>query len=233
VFQYTLDGWGCYAAQGATHQLRPGMAFTAIIPSEHAYYLPSASTNWAFFWVIVRHPYIVERIARRQLTSSAVFDAAPTDRLVLRATDLLEWVARPATDDSIAYERALFEFFWEYERLAVQQSTAQSESRRWLDGVRQYVLGRLAQPISVAELARLRNMSRSHFTHAFRDATGIAPAQFVRQIRLEEAARLLLHTEQPITAIAYATGFVNANHFCKAFRLRFHLSPGAFRRQMR
>jgi len=87
--------------------------------------------------------------------------------------------------------------------------------------------------VAVTDLAQLSGMSRSHFSHSFRAATGMAPAQFIRQIRLEEATRRLLHTEQPIEAIARATGFANANHFCKVFRQRFHLSPGAFRRQMR
>jgi AraC-like DNA-binding protein len=232
VFQYTIEGAGCYAAHGQAHRLAPGMAFTAIIPSEHTYYLPADARRWGFFWVILRHPYIVERIARRQQASGAILEAAPGDALVLRALDLLEWAARPATGDPIAHERVLFEFLWEHERAATRHSTP-SETERWLDDVRRYVVARLAHSIAVAELAERSGMSRSHFSHSFRAATGIAPAQFIRQVRLEEATRRLLHGEQPIEAIARDTGFANANHFCKVFRQRFHLSPGAFRRQMR
>jgi AraC-like DNA-binding protein len=233
VFQYTLDGWGAYAAQGQTHRLRPGTAFTAVIPSEHTYYLPAAASGWSFFWIIVRHRYIAVRIASRQQQSGAILILAPDSPLVLRALDLFEHVCRPTPRDELVQERALFEFFWEHERAARRGSTAQSEGERLLDEVRRYVQGTLGRPIAVAELAALHGMSRSHFSHLFRDATGKRPAQFIQQIRLEEATRRLLHTDAPIGTIAQATGFANANHFCKVFRQSFHLSPGAFRRQMR
>jgi AraC-like DNA-binding protein len=67
----------------------------------------------------------------------------------------------------------------------------------------------------------------------FKATTGAAPAQFVQQVRLEEATRRLLHTDQTVAMIAQATGFANPNHFCRVFRQHFHLSPGAFRQQMR
>ncbi|HWQ15165.1 MAG TPA: AraC family transcriptional regulator [Roseiflexaceae bacterium] len=233
IFQYTLDGWGCYAAHGVTHRLTPGMAFTAIIPSEHTYFLPPASSGWAFFWIILHHPYIVERIARRQQEGGAVLAATPDSPLVLRALDLLEQVCRPTLRDALAHERALFEFLWEHERGVRRGNPPASAGERLLEEVRRYVVESLARPIGVAELAARHGMSRSHFSHTFKAATGLAPAAFIQQTRLEEAARRLMHSDQPIAAVARATGFANANHFCKVFRRRFHLSPGAFRRQMR
>jgi AraC-like DNA-binding protein len=233
VFQYTLEGWGYYAAQGVTQRLQPGMAFTAIIPSEHTYYLPPAASGWAFFWLMIRHPYLVGRIAQRQQESGAVLTVAPNSPLMLRAVELFEHVCRPAQRAALAHERLLFEFFWEHERVAQSGSLPPNTGEQLLDQLRRYVLGALARPIDVSELAALRGMSRSHFSHTFKAATGLGPAQFIQQIRLEEATRRLLHTQQPIGLIAQATGFANANHFCKVFRQRFHLSPGAFRRQIR
>ena len=233
IFQYTLDGWGCYVANGITYQIKPGIAFTAIIPSEHVYYLPAASSGWTFFWIIVHDPYIVERIARRQQESGAVQSVAPNSPLVLRAVDLFEHVYRPTPRDTITQERALFDFFWEHERATWRSNTAQSQGERLLDEVRRYVLQSLDRPIGVNELAARHGMSRSHFSHTFKSTTGLGPAHFIQQIRMEEAMRRLLHTDQSIEHIAQAIGFANANHFCKVFRQRIHLSPGAFRRQMR
>ena len=233
VFQYTLDGWGYYAAHGIAQRLQPGMAFTAIIPSEHTYYLPAASSGWAYFWLIMRHPYIVERIARRQQESGAVLMLEPTSPLVLRAVELFEYICRPANREALTHERALFEFLWEHERAARRAGMPQNEGEQLLEQTRRYVLGALARPIAVSDLAASYGMSRSHFSHTFKAATGLGPAQFIQQIRMEEATRRLLHTQQTIEQIARATGFANANHFCKVFRQRFHLSPGAFRRQMR
>jgi AraC-like DNA-binding protein len=232
IFQYTLEGWGCYAAQGQAHRVEPGVAFTAIIPSEHSYYLPDASSGWMFFWLLIRHPYIVGRIAERQQESGALLRAEPGSPLIRSALELFTHVCRPSARDALAHERALFEFLWEHERAASRDREA-SEGQRLLVESRRYVIEVLARPIGVGDLAAHHGMSRSHFSHVFKAATGLAPAQFIQQTRLEEAMRHLIHTGQPVASIAGATGFANANHFCKVFRQRFHLSPGAFRRQVR
>ncbi|GAC1559878.1 MAG: hypothetical protein NVS2B7_34350 [Herpetosiphon sp.] len=233
VFQYTLEGWGCYASKNLTHRLGPGMAFTAIIPSEHTYYLPKASSGWTFFWIIVRHPYVVERLIRHQQESGAVLAAEPNSALIMRAFDLLAHFYRPTTHDTLALERALFEFLWEHERAARRESGTENEAERLLSDVRSYVRESLPRPLAATDLAARHGKSRSHFSHIFKRATGIGPAHFIQQIRLEEATRRLIHTDQTISIIARETGFANANHFCKVFRQHFHLSPGAFRKQLR
>ncbi len=233
VFQYTLDGWGRYTSNNVTHRLQPGMAFTAIIPSGHAYDLPPASSGWTFFWIIIHHPYIVERIARQQQESGAILTIEPRSPLVLRAVDLFMHACRPMLGDDLTQERVLFEFLWEHERLTRHSSMVRSEGEWLLNDVRHYVRGALPRPVAVTDLAQRHSKSRSHFSHMFKAATGLGPAEFILQIRLEEATRRLLHTDQPVDLIAHATGFANANHFCKVFRQRFHLSPGAFRRQLR
>ncbi len=233
IFQYTIDGWGNYTSAGVTHRLRPGMAFTAVVPSEHSYFLPAASAEWSFFWIMLHHPYVVGRIAQRQRSSGPILMAEPNSPLVLRALDLFAFACQPTLQDAIAREQAIFAFFWEHERAAWRRNAPEDDSELLLDDVRRYVLDALSRPIPIDELARLKGMSRSHFSHHFKRTTGLAPVQFIQRVRLEEATRLLLHTNQPVAAIAQTTGFANANHFCKVFRQRFHLSPGAFRRQMR
>lgn len=231
-FQYTLTGWGQFTAAGVAQRVTPGMAFTAIVPSEHVYELPSGSPGWSFFWIRVAHPYVVERIARRQADVGPVLTALPSSALVRAAVALLANSYRPPFGDELAQERAVFEFLWEHERHSRRAAAEPSAGERWLEDVRAYVRAALPHTVDVPELAALHDMSRSHFSHTFKHATGHAPAQFVLLVRLEVATERLLHSTDPIASIAHATGFANANHFCKVFRERFHLSPGAFRRQM-
>src|SRR4051812_1106049 len=66
VFQYTLEGWGYYAEGSSLIKMTPQMAFTAVIPTDHRYFLPPESPGWTFFFLLLRHPYIVSRIAERQ-----------------------------------------------------------------------------------------------------------------------------------------------------------------------
>lgn len=230
LFQYTLAGWGCYTDSSGTTHMQPGMAFSAIIPSEHHYCLPQPSSGWHYFWLILFHPYIVQRLAAQLKEVGPVLTIEPTHPLI-RCASALHENQQHMPLDPITREQMLFTFLWEYERL-VAHRRPQAERTRLLTDVRHYVLDALTRPVDVAELARWRGMSRSNFSHFFRATTGFAPAAFVQQVRLEAALRLLLQSQQSIGQIAQTTGFASANHFCKVFRQRYHLSPGAFRRQV-
>jgi transcriptional regulator GlxA family with amidase domain len=101
-----------------------------------------------------------------------------------------------------------------------------------LDSIRSYTLKNLRRSFGVDEIARRQGQSRSHFSHAFKQATGLSPAAYVLDIRLAEARLRLREKSVPLKEISVSTGFADANHLCKAFRRRFHLSPGAYRRQI-
>jgi AraC-like DNA-binding protein len=84
----------------------------------------------------------------------------------------------------------------------------------------------------VDEIAAEYGMTRSHFSHYFRQRTGLTPARFVTETRALEAARLLLQSNTPLKQIADACCFANVNHFSKVFRRFQHTSPGAYRRAL-
>jgi AraC-like DNA-binding protein len=232
IFQYTLSGYGCYAEGGNVQKLMPKMAFSAIIPSEHSYYLPPESESWTFFYLILNHPYVVNRISQQKKEMGAVITIEPDQLLLVQSFKIFESVCYRTFRDRFAQEQALFNFLIEYERLVYRLSQGNNLRESVLDEVRQYVINNFDKPLGVMEIATSQGMSRSHFSHFFKEATGLAPAQFIQSIRLEEAAHRLLETDQKIEAIATALGFANATHFCKVFKHHFHLSPGEFRRQL-
>lgn len=231
VFQYSLDGWGCYADATGETRILPGMAFSAVVPSPHRYFLPDASGRWLFFFLIIHHPYIVERMIERHKTCRPVFTIPPESLLAAKTVALFEGVCQGTFPDSFSLEQAQFEFLVEYERFAHHLQHPQEESQRMLERVRRHVLANLDQPLGVEELAKLWEMSRSHFSHHFSDVTGLAPAQYIVRLRLQEAAHRLTVTRDKLETIARQTGFADANHFCKVFRKHYHVSPGEFRRQ--
>jgi AraC-like DNA-binding protein len=229
VFQVSLSGWGIYEEAGFAHKLIPGQAFLAVIPSAHRYYLPTESSHWCFFWLVIRHEYIVQRLCETQKTLGAVLTLMPESRLLAQAVILCAGGFR----DRFAEEQALFSFLTEYERHAytLLQNTPEREALE--ERVRQYVRENLARPVSVDELAQHFSLSRSRFTHGFTQRIGEPPARYLTGLRLEEVAQRLVQSDASLQTIAHATGFADANHLVKVFRRRYHTTPGAFRRQLR
>jgi AraC-like DNA-binding protein len=79
--------------------------------------------------------------------------------------------------------------------------------------------------IRLEELASLTGLSQSHFSHAFKASTGIAPHQWQVNARLRRAKQMLLRKEQPLTEIAAETGFADQAHFTRVFRKNFGTTP--------
>jgi AraC-like DNA-binding protein len=230
-FQLTLAGFGHFELYGrAPQRITPGMGFFAVVPSRHRYYLPPASPGWTFAWIGIYHPYLYRRIARQVQVTGPIIEAAPGSALVSHLTRLVRGAFRKDFRDRYAVEAELLAFTHEYERLA--QHGPQPEGERLLEALRERVLAEPRAELDVGTLAKEHRTTPSAFGHYFRAHTGISPARFVTEVRLQAAARMLAATDLPLSRIAHDCGFANANHFGKVFRRHRHQSAGAYRRSV-
>jgi len=101
---------------------------------------------------------------------------------------------------------------------------------RQLKRVLEYLDAHLSQRVELATLATLVGLSQSHFSHAFRVSTGVAPYRWQLDARIRRAQRLLLEGRGPLERVAEATGFADAVHFGRTFRRLTGTSPAAWRR---
>jgi AraC-like DNA-binding protein len=85
------------------------------------------------------------------------------------------------------------------------------------------------RPALLSDLARDAAMSPFHFLRTFRAVVGMTPHQFLLQRRLHDAATRLVDSDQPISSIAYDTGFTDLSTFNRRFRRVLGESPGAYR----
>lgn len=93
----------------------------------------------------------------------------------------------------------------------------------WLDA-------RLAEPLTVGDMAAFCALSEHHFAHAFRASFDCAPHAWLAARRIERAAQLLRSQPSlPLADVAAATGHSHASHLVRRFRAVKGVSPGQFR----
>ena len=68
-------------------------------------------------------------------------------------------------------------------------------------------------------------MSTSGFHHHFKSVTSMSPLQFQKQIRLQEARRLMLSKDLDATSAAYQVGYNDASHFNREYKSVFGVPP--------
>ncbi|MEU6891403.1 helix-turn-helix domain-containing protein [Streptomyces sp. NPDC046557] len=98
---------------------------------------------------------------------------------------------------------------------------------------RAWALERLAQPLTLAELARHARMSLRTFTRRFRDEVGMTPVQWLTGQRLDLARQLLESSDLPVDLVAHRSGFGSANSLRQHMRATLGISPIAYRRTYR
>lgn len=97
--------------------------------------------------------------------------------------------------------------------------------------VMNYIQRHLDENLDNETLAGLVNMAPNSFARLFKQQTGLTPQTFIRKIRIENACRLLHHTELTINRIADECGFSDRYYFTKVFTELTDVSPGLYRRK--
>lgn len=85
---------------------------------------------------------------------------------------------------------------------------------------------RFAEPVRVAELARVAHMSEPTFNRHFRRATAMSPLQFHKLLRLQEARARLLAGGADVTSVGFAVGYQSLSQFSREYRRQFGVPPG-------
>jgi AraC-like DNA-binding protein len=90
----------------------------------------------------------------------------------------------------------------------------------------------LADPtLNVEVLAANAGMSRVHMHRKLKELTNQSARDFIRGIRLKQAASLLKEKNLTISEVAYATGFSNLSHFSNTFKEFYGVSPTEYKEQ--
>lgn len=121
--------------------------------------------------------------------------------------------------------------------IALLHATLSRPELRWqpavpdhLAKVVDHVGARIGEKFSIHALARLAGTSVPGFNRLFRSHFGTSPGRYVAEMRVREAAKLLLESSETIEEIAEATGFPNRAYFTRVFKRITAEAPAGFRR---
>lgn len=100
-------------------------------------------------------------------------------------------------------------------------------SNSFLSEAKSTVLDNISnEQFGVSELAKEMHMSRSSLLRKIKKQTNLSASQFIREIRLQKAAKMLQETELTASEIAFEVGFSNPSYFTKCYREYFGYPPG-------
>jgi transcriptional regulator GlxA family with amidase domain len=107
----------------------------------------------------------------------------------------------------------------------------QATPHRPIQDLQAWILENLTADLSVEALAGRMAMSERNFARVFRRETGLTPARFVEQARLQKARELLELGTAGVEAVAFACGYQSADVLARALMRRLGVGPQDYRRR--
>lgn len=96
--------------------------------------------------------------------------------------------------------------------------------------VKKYIEANFSKELTLNDLATLVFVSPYHLAHSFKEEVGVPPIQYIINCRIEEAKRLLQHSNLSVREIAAIVGYENANYFNLLFKKVTGNPPGKYRK---
>lgn len=97
-----------------------------------------------------------------------------------------------------------------------------------LETARNYLDLHFGENVSIEQLAQRIGVSSRHFRRAFKQLYGISATDYVTDLRMSRAKRLMATTRQPIAEIARHVGYQDESHFRRTFKQQMGISPSLY-----
>lgn len=111
------------------------------------------------------------------------------------------------------------------------ENKSESETDK-LDNVINHIYQHFTEFLCADELAKLAHMSTNHFHRFFKKRTERTLTEFINQLRIGYACKLLINSNLPISLIGERCGFSNVSNFNRRFLLLKNMTPSQFRKQV-
>ena len=98
-----------------------------------------------------------------------------------------------------------------------------------IERAKKIIINSYNKPLDLKKLARNLGVSNNHLARLFKHYYGMTISEYIIELRMEEATRLLTHTDMEITEVALQAGVKSMSNFYKIFKERNGLTPKEYR----
>lgn len=111
------------------------------------------------------------------------------------------------------------------------QNTYSLRQEKRLQLLLEYIHAHYSERITLDDLASTAAFSKTEVMRCFKSVIGKSPIRYLTEYRLQQAASLLLHTENTVQKIGECCGFEDNSYFTKTFRAMYQVTPTEYRRK--
>lgn len=227
--EYIIQGKGQLNVNGKAFS--PGQGDVYLLPMGASHYYRSDSRDpWEKIWMNVYGSLAGQLAESYRLNDRVLFENCAVYPLFREFLTVCE---NCGSDRNRLAERTTLLFHSILLRLAASRDEGQSGKKLHEPAarVKEYVDQHIYDRLTVADLARVVNLSPSQMTRVFRAAYQVTPYEYILARKTDTACLLLDNSGLSVKEIAYRLNFADEHYFSNVFRKRMGMAPGERRKE--
>ena len=159
------------------------------------------------------------------LSRAAIENGATSSQIFMLNNQFMQNMDNYRSTDELCY--AMIEILTSF--MECMFPLASDNSKLMRDSMN-YISAHFSEPLTLQEVASHMCLNPSYFSRVFKQSCGVTFKEYLTQVRMEEAKRLLGNTDYSLLDIAVAVGFENQSYFTSVFKKNTGLTPGQYRK---
>ena len=228
---FILEGKGTLIKDNISYELHAGQGFI-IMPNSSCMYAADEKEPWKYVFVIFSGVDDSTLVRNAGLDENNVIFDFPLDDEMLH--DIYAMHRAGKKNEARGYDVTGY-FLIVMSRL-VKLADRDAGSRRadaLVKHAKKFVEDNYSLPIGVADIADYLRIDRTYLYRLFMSIEGVSPSDYIRDVRLQAAARMLENDSVSVSKAAENAGLFNISNFYKRFNERFGMSPKRYRDEHR
>ena len=229
---YITEGEGVFHSRTVPEARLKEGDFFLLFPGEWHSYHPTGPRGWKKFWIGFSGHNMDDRVRAGFLSpTKPIYHVGFSDAIVS--------LYRSALDAAMAEEaysqqlmagvvNHLIGLMYSLER-NIELKTRNQQHVDMVNRARLRIREELESPLTIQQVAEEMGVSYSNFRKLFKEHTGLSPATYQQDLRLQRAKELLSTTNMSIKEIAYRLNFESPDYFSSKFRIKTGRKPSDLR----
>lgn len=231
---YLVEGEGVFTSEHIKEQkIKSGDIFL-LFPGEWHSYHPLENSKWKSYWIGYKGKNMDDRVKYGFMSPEKPIYHVGYSAEIIQLYDS----AMKAAKEEAAYSQQrlagivnnLIGVMYSKERNIIL-----NRDRNKVDIInkaRLIIREKLESRITIQEIAEQMGMGYSNFRKLFKEFTGVSPALYQQELRLQKAKELLSTTNTSIKEIAYQLNFDSPDYFSSKFKMKVGCKPSEYREKM-
>ena len=219
LLHYVISGKGTYTVGEETYTLHANECFL-IRPGERTYYIADREDPWEYMWVAFDGFDVLEILRRTGLVSQYTTKLENGDEFIRYMHEMIDEFNK----GSLFKVMSGF-----YGAMSVLEESAHggayTREHEYVNKAIGYIKSNYGYPIQISDLARHIGIDRTYLYRIFSASESMSPKQYLMQVRINAAKKMLLAGTYTVSETALSCGFSDSASFCGRFKRCTGMTP--------